>query len=101
MLAEFSLIPLGKGEGVSDLVAKALDIVNQSGLDYRINPMTTVLEGDWDRVMEVIRTCHMALREDASRVITSITIDDRDDFEKRIDKKVESIEKRLGYSLNK
>ena len=99
MLAEFSVIPLGKDESVSRFVAKAVEMVHQSGLEYRTNPMGTVVEGDWDAVMNLIRRCHNAVREGANRVITSITIDDRAVPGPRIDRKVKSLEEKIGHQL--
>lgn len=42
--------PLSKGESVSKYVARSLDIIDKSGLEYRLNPMGTVIEGEWDKV---------------------------------------------------
>ena len=53
VLLEFSMSPLGKGESVSKYVSRSLDIIDKSGVDYRLNPMGTVLEGEWDEVMAV------------------------------------------------
>jgi uncharacterized protein (TIGR00106 family) len=99
MLAEFSIIPLGKDESVSSFVAKAVEIVHQSGLVYRVNPMGTVIEGNWGEVMDLIKKCHDEIRKEARRVITSITIDDREIPEPRIDKKIKSLEEKLRHKL--
>ena len=58
MLAEFSITPVGAGESVSRYVAKCLKIVEESGLDYKMNPMGTVVEGDFDEVISLISRCH-------------------------------------------
>ena len=50
VLLEFSMSPLGKGESVSEYVSRSLDIIDKSGVEYRLNPMGTVLEGEWDEV---------------------------------------------------
>ncbi|MGA1864166.1 MAG: MTH1187 family thiamine-binding protein [bacterium] len=99
MLAEFSIIPLGKDESVSGFVAKAVEIVHQSGLTYRVNPMGTVIEGNWDEVLDIIRKCHDEIKKEARRVITNITIDDRETSEPRIDKKIKSLEYKLRHKL--
>ncbi len=39
--------------------------------------MGTVIEGNWDRVMGLIKKCHASVSKDEARVLTSITIDDR------------------------
>lgn len=101
MLAEFSVVPIGKGESVSQYVAECLKIVEASGLPYRINPMGTVVEGDYDAVMSVVRACHMRVMELCPRAITSVKMDDRKDVSGMIDKKVESVERRLGRQLRK
>ncbi len=44
-LMEFSMIPLDKGASFSEYVARILKIVDESGLDYQLNPMGTVVEG--------------------------------------------------------
>ena len=99
MLAEFSVIPLGKDESVSSLVARAVEIVHKSGLVYRVNPMGTVIEGDWCEVMDLIKKCHDEIRKEAKRVITSITIDDRDISVPRIDNKIKSLEDKIAHKL--
>lgn len=99
MLAEFSIIPLGKDESVSKFVAKAVEIVHQSGLDYRVNPMGTVIEGNWAEVMDIIKKCHDEIKKDVRRVITDITIDDREISEPRIDKKIKSLENKIRHKL--
>jgi uncharacterized protein (TIGR00106 family) len=101
MLAEFSVIPLGKGESVSQYVAECLKIVDGSGINYRINPMATVLEGDYGEVMDIIGKCHARVLELSPRVITSIKIDDRKGGKKMLDSKIESVEKVLGKKLRK
>jgi uncharacterized protein (TIGR00106 family) len=101
VLAEFSVVPIGKGESVSHYVAECLKIVEESGLPYRINPMGTVVEGDYDAVMYVIRACHMRVMELCPRAITSVKIDDKKGVSGMIDKKIESVERRLGHHIRK
>ena len=45
-LMEFSIIPLDKGDSMGTYVARVLSVVDESGLDYRLNPMGTVVEGE-------------------------------------------------------
>ena len=101
VLAEFSIVPLGKGASVSPFVAEVIKIVAESGLSYKANPMGTVMEGDWDAVMGVIRKCHDEVMRGSERVLTSIKIDDRKGKEKRMEAKLESVEQKLGMKLNR
>jgi uncharacterized protein (TIGR00106 family) len=101
MLAEFSVVPLGKGESVSQYVAECLKIVEESGIHYRINPMGTVLEGDYDEVMNIVKKCHLRVMDLCPRVITSVKIDDRKGRKGMLDSKVRSVEKNMGKELRK
>ena len=85
MLAQFSIVPLDKGISVSSEVAKVLQIIDNSGLPYKLNPMGTVVEGSWNEVMELIRTCHEETVNSSERVLTSISIDDRKGRQNRIE----------------
>jgi uncharacterized protein (TIGR00106 family) len=100
MIVEFSVWPM-TGPSVSQQVAKVVKLVDESGLDYKLNAMGTVVEGDWDEVMGLIKKCHQLLAGETERVITNISIDDRKGRTKRITGKVESIERILGKEMKK
>jgi uncharacterized protein (TIGR00106 family) len=102
MLAEFSVVPIGEGVSISAYVAKTAKIIDESGLDYRINPMATVVEGEIDEILEIIKKCHHAVMEDAKRVLITAVMDDRKDRpSSRMDKKVTSVEEKVGRALKK
>jgi len=101
MLAEVSIVPIGEGVSVSEYVAESMKIIDASGLDYRINPMATVIAGDYDEVMSVVKRCHLRMMELSQRVITSIKIDDRKDEKATLDSKIRSVERKLGKELKK
>jgi uncharacterized protein (TIGR00106 family) len=101
MLAEFSIIPIGSGSSLGDRLAEVLRIVDASGIPYKINPMGTVVEGEWDEVIRLIRKCHNAVMKTGERAVTTISIDDRKGKPNRIEQKVKSIERRIGKSLKK
>jgi len=101
MVVEFSIVPIGKGEELAGLVAKVLDVVDRSGLPYQLTSMGTIVEGDWDEIMGLIKACHRTMRRQAGRVLTRISIDDRAGSTKRMRRKVEAVEKVLGRTLKK
>lgn len=101
MIAEFSVIPIGAGTSTSAEVAKVIKLIDESGLPYKLNPMGTVVEGEWPEVLGLIEKCHRLLHNDVERVLTNITIDDRRGYKNRIEKKVESVEKILGKPAKK
>ena len=99
VLLEVSMSPLGKGESVGKYVARSLEIIDKSGVDYRLNPMGTVLEGEWDEVMAVVKQCYERMRKDCNRISCSIKIDYRKGATGRLDSKVASVQNRLKRTL--
>lgn len=99
ILLEFSMSPLGKGESVGKYVARSLDIIDKSGVAYRLNPMGTVLEGDWDEVMGVVKKCYERMKKDCNRISCSIKIDYRKGHTGRLSSKVKSVERRLKRTI--
>lgn len=95
MLAQFSIYPM-QPANLSKEVAKAIEALESTGLEYRLGPMSTVVEGDWEQVMSAIRRCHDAVAETHDRVITSITIDDRRKEPHPLADMVPSVERHLG-----
>ena len=101
MLAEFSIVPIGAGSSIGDRLAEVLKIVDASGLPYKANPMGTVVEGEWDEIMKLVKRCHAVVMKSGERALTTISIDDRKGKPNRIDAKVKSVEKRIGKTLKK
>jgi len=99
MLAELSVFPLDKGEsGLSQYVAESIKIIQQSGLDYEIHAMGTLIEGPSDKVFEVIKKCHDNMASKCSRLVTNVKIDDRRGAQDSIRRKVESVRQKLQTS---
>jgi len=96
MIAEFSIVPIGKGTSLSPYVAECLRIVQDSGLKHQLTPMGTVLEGEAGKVMATIMACHSRVLEMSERVVTSISIDDRRDRPADMERKVRSVKEKLG-----
>jgi uncharacterized protein (TIGR00106 family) len=101
MIAEFSIFPIGKGESLSSYVAKAVDIVDKSGLDYQLTAMGTIVEGEWDEVMGLIKRCRDAMASDCNRLSITIRIDDRSGAKGQLKRKVKSVEDILNRKLRR
>ena len=104
MLAELEIVPIGtKSASLSDLLVEVARLVDRSGLDYRVGPMGTVVEGEWDHIMALAKQCHQAMLRSTDRVMTTIRIDDRKDQPNpgRISRKVQSLEAKLGKPLKR
>jgi len=101
VLLEFSVSPLGAGESVSPIVARCLEIVEESGLPYQLHAMGTLVEGDLGPVLEVMRMCIEAVAADHNRVTCTAKIDWRRGHSGRLQAKVASVERQLGRRLKK
>ena len=99
VLLDFSITPLGQGASVSPYVARCLKIIGDSGLDYRLHAMGTIVEGDLAEVLDVLRCCVESLATDCDRVTCTAKLDYRQGPVGRLTTKVQSVEKLLGHKL--
>ncbi len=99
VLLEMSITPLGVGESVSEFVARCVQIIDDSGLDYELHAMGTIIEGELGDVLAVMQKCIEAVATDNSRVTCSAKIDLRAGGDGRIRGKVASVESKLNRSL--
>jgi uncharacterized protein (TIGR00106 family) len=103
MLFQVTMFPTGKrGESVSADVARVIDIIDRSGLAYKLTAMATIIEGEWEPVMKVLnRARQMLHRRGHGRLYISITVDDRKGARHRLTGKIKSIENKLGREVSK
>ncbi|MCE9547014.1 MAG: MTH1187 family thiamine-binding protein [Planctomycetia bacterium] len=99
VLMEFSMTPLGEGVSVSAYVARCVEIVERSGLDYRLHAMGTVAEGELDALLALLQQCFTELAADCERITCSAKFDYRRGPAGRLDAKVQSVEEKLGRKL--
>ena len=99
LLAEISMWPMDKGESVGSYVAELLDIIDRSGLPYKLGPLGTSIEGEWDEVMAVARECFEHLSRQSGRIACTMKMDWRRGPGGRLEAKVESVERTLGRKL--
>lgn len=100
-LMEFSMTPLAQGESVSPYVARSVEIVERSGLDYRLHAMGTVVEGELEPLLDVLKQCFAALQTDCDRITCSVKFDYRRGRSGALESKVASVEQKLGRSLKR
>jgi uncharacterized protein (TIGR00106 family) len=95
VIVEFSIFPMDKGESLSPYVARALKIIQESGLPYELNPMGTCVEGEWNDVMALVDRCFQALEKDCKRINLSLKADYRKGPSGRLKSKVASVRQKL------
>jgi uncharacterized protein (TIGR00106 family) len=100
-LMEFSMIPLDKGASFSRYVARTLRVIEKSGLDYRLNPMGTVVEGEWDDLVALLTACYRELEKDSDRISLSVKFDCRKGVKGALEGKIRSVEGRAGHEFRK
>lgn len=98
-LMEFSMFPLDKGPNLGEYVARCLSIVDESGLDYRLNPMGTVVEGNWDELLNLLTDCFRSLEADSERISIQVKLDHRKGVSGAIEAKIRSVENKSGREL--
>jgi uncharacterized protein YqgV (UPF0045/DUF77 family) len=52
--AAIQLLPIGATENKIELIDKAIDLINRSGLNYKVCPFETVVEGSPEKVFKLI-----------------------------------------------
>lgn len=99
VVCEVSIVPLGTATpSLSSYVASCVKVLAEAGnIRYQLTPMGTILEGELDEVLAVIRKMHdQPFLQGAQRVLTTIKIDDRRDKEITMAGKVAAVEERLA-----
>ena len=98
MLAEFSITPTS-GPHMGEDVAAVIEVLENSGVDYRLGPMGTTIEGELEQVFATIRRCHGLIAAKHPRVITTIVLDDCHDREQSLADAVARVESHLGHAV--
>lgn len=101
MLMELSVIPLGRGRSISADLADLVKIIDASGLDYRLTAAGTLIEGNWDELMDLAKKCHSDMRRKTERVITLMKLDDYEQRTGRLTAAVKSVEEKVGKPIKK
>ena len=96
VLMEFSMSPLGQGESVSPYVMRSLKLIEASGLDYQLNSMGTVVEGELNELLPLLERCFEAMSVDCNRITCSVKFDFRNGHQGRLQSKVAKIEQLLA-----
>jgi len=94
-MAYVSITPLDKGESVSLYVSRAVRVIKESGLEWQLTPMGTIVAGDTVKeVLDVINNAIEAL-DDCNRISISIKIDYRRNRKGKLSDKVDSVMQKL------
>ena len=97
VIAEVTVVPSGVGPSVSEYVARAQRVIERhSDVKSQLTPMSTIIEGELDAVLAVIREVHECVFDDrVQRVLTLVKLDDRRDKTLSMQGKLDSVAARL------
>ncbi len=94
---EFAIFPTDKGESKSKYVAKVIDMIKQSGVEYIFTPMGTIIETNTvEEGLDIVKKAYEILQVDCNRIYSTIKIDYRAGYENRLKQKVKSVESKLS-----
>jgi uncharacterized protein (TIGR00106 family) len=99
VLADITVLPIGTGNtSISDYIAASEALLKEfPELKHRVNPLSTSVEGELDRVLELVRRMHEApFAEGAYRVSTSLRIDDRRDSSVSMEHPMDAVREKAG-----
>ena len=79
-VAEIQVVPIGVGVSVRAQVRRAQDLIRESGLAVQEHSFGTNVEGDLEKILEVITRIHEVLHaEGTTRLSTAIKLGTRID----------------------
>lgn len=98
VIVEVTIVPLGTAStSLSSYVADVEKVLRKyPHIKTQLTPMSSILEGDLDEILRVIREMHETpFSKGVKRVSTRISIDDRRDKETSMERKVEAVKAKL------
>ena len=95
VIVDFAIFPMDKGESLSPYVARAIKVINESGLPHKLHPMGSCIEGEWDEVIGVVTKCLKEMEKDCDRINVNFKADYRKGEPGRMDRKIESVKSKL------
>jgi len=98
VLLEFSMFPTDTGESKSAYVSQVIKMIRDSGVDYRLSPMGTVIEtATMQEALDLIGKAYAVLEsQGCNRVYSSLKFDIRKGKENRLAGKIKSVKDKIG-----
>ena len=68
------IVPISK-EHPYPIIDKAIEVIQKSGIPYRVGAMETVLQGDYDSIMKTIREAQeVCLNNGADEIVVTMKV---------------------------
>ncbi len=98
VLLEMSMFPTDHGESKSEYVAQIIALIRDSGYEYQLTPMATIIETNtMSQALNLASKCYLVLESlGCNRVFATLKFDIRKNHDNRMKAKVESIQRHIG-----
>ncbi len=98
ILMEMSMFPTDKSESKSKEVSEVIKIIRESGINYQLTAMATIIETDTiSEALALVEKCYSKLEElGCNRVFSTLKFDIRKGHDNRLKTKIESVERHIG-----
>jgi uncharacterized protein (TIGR00106 family) len=94
----FAMFPTDKGSSVSEYVSKVVEMVSNSGYNYKLTAMGTIIETETiNEATEILNKAYKILEPYSQRVYSAINLDIQTNKPiGRLNSKIESVENKIG-----
>lgn len=97
VLMEFAMFPTDKGESVSEYVSQIIKMIKDSGLNYKLTAMGTIIEtNSIEEALSIVQKAYHILEPYSNRIYSTIKFDIRKNATNRLEGKISSIENKIG-----
>ena len=97
VLMQFAMFPTDKGASASPWVSRIIAMVRESGFNYQLNAMGTVIETEnLADAQEIVSKAYALLQTDCKRVYCTVSFDIRVGSVGRMKQKIASVEDKIG-----
>jgi len=70
------ILPMVKEERIYEIVDKVIKYIDKSGVKYEVGAMETTMEGDYDKLMDIVKESQqICVREGVPRIVSIVKID--------------------------
>ncbi|MBI5217909.1 MAG: MTH1187 family thiamine-binding protein [Bacteroidia bacterium] len=97
VLLNFAMFPTDKGPSVSEYVSRVIEMIDKSGITYKLTAMGTIIETDTlPEALAIVQKAYDILGPVSERIYSTINLDIRKNKSGRLVQKVQSVEQKIG-----
>lgn len=87
--ASIQIVPHSKSADHYEIIDEAIKLIQKSGLKYKVTPMETVIEGNYDAIMELFKAVQLkSLNVGADELMVSIRLHIKKDSDVSFESKI-------------